>query len=400
MVADGLEPLLRSTVIGLAERGHQVRVVGAAGPHELGPEDRFRLGRSVEVIGGEPGGSIRTTARAVRRVMHAATNDPSTLRMVAERTRRAHGAGARFRARMASYLPILEWPADVVYFEAAYVAAEHAAVLDRLPPKVVMCTGSDVRIMPDENPWLERALPGTFATMIRVVCRSEELAGWAVRRGAPPDRVSVLPVAADARTFAPTGRPPRPGDALRLVSVGRLHWVKGYETAVEAVARARARGADVTYTIVGENRGSRAAVEFAIRDLGLDDVVTVAGQRSVDGVRAALARSDVFVLPSLSEGMSRAAVEAMAMGLPVVTTDAGGMTELVTDGVEGIVVARRDPDALAEAFVVMAADEARRRAMGEAATRRAAEYDFPTLLDATERLLLDAAATRVAGLDR
>ena len=56
VVTDGLEPLLHLTVVGLAERGHQVRVVGALSPDELDPEDRFRVGASLRVTGGEPGG--------------------------------------------------------------------------------------------------------------------------------------------------------------------------------------------------------------------------------------------------------------------------------------------------------------------------------------------------------
>ena len=343
VITDGLEPLLRLTVVGLADRGHHVRVVGALSPGELDPEDRFRLGDTIEVIGGEPGGPARRVARFTGRLARSARADPAALRVVTTRIRHLHGVGTQFADRVAAYVPALAEPTDVVYFEAANVAAQYAPILDQLGPKLVMCTGSDVRILPDSTPWLARALPAVFATMTHVVCRSQDLQQWAVRRGASPERTSVLYPAVDTRYFSASPRPPRVGDVLRLVSIGRMHWVKGYEHAIEAVARARATGADVSYTIVGADRGAGEAVEYAIRDCGVSDLVTLAGERSVAGVRAALARADVFVLPSVGEGASRAALEAMAMGLPVITTDAGGMPEVVDDGVEGFVVPRRDP---------------------------------------------------------
>ena len=81
----------------------------------------------------------------------------------------------------------------------------------------------------------------------------------------------------------------------------------------------------------------------------------------------------MFVLSSLSEGISNAALEAMACGLPVVTTDCGGMREAIRDGVEGFVVPMRDPDAIAVALVRVASDEGLRQRIGQAARQRIVE---------------------------
>jgi glycosyltransferase involved in cell wall biosynthesis len=298
---------------------------------------------------------------------------------------------------MAASLPVLDAAAgaDVVYFEAAYVPVELVNVLELLPPKLVMCTGSDVRIMPDRSPWIARAMPAVFAQMGRVLCRSEDLRTWAVQRGAPSERTAVLYPAVDTAYFAPSPRPARPGDALRLVAVGRQHWVKAYEHAVHAVALARSDGHDVTLTIVGGDSGSGDALAYMIRDLGLTEVVQLVGSRSVAGTRAALARSDVFIMSSLSEGVSRAALEAMAMGLPVITTDAGGMPEVVEDGVDGLIVPRRDPRALADAIGVLAVHADTRAAMGARARAKAGRFDTGPHLDRIERELTD-----LAGLPR
>ena len=104
----------------------------------------------------------------------------------------------------------------------------------------------------------------------------------------------------------------------------------------------------------------------------------------------------MFVVSSVGEGVSRAALEAMAMGLPVITTDTGGMPEAVEHGVQGLVVPRRDPNGLAAAMVTLARDPVRRAAMGERAIARSRsrQFDAGAHLDRLEQLLLDASALR------
>jgi glycosyltransferase involved in cell wall biosynthesis len=90
-------------------------------------------------------------------------------------------------------------------------------------------------------------------------------------------------------------------------------------------------------------------------------------------VRAALAEADAFLLPSISEGLSNAALEAMAMELPVVTTNAGGMAEAVRHETDGFVVRRRDAEAMAEHLARLAGDPELRRRLGRSARQRVRE---------------------------
>jgi glycosyltransferase involved in cell wall biosynthesis len=127
-------------------------------------------------------------------------------------------------------------------------------------------------------------------------------------------------------------------------------------------------GLDLQFHIVGGgNKKDWQRLLFTIEDLGLTGVVRLHGQLPPSEVRDIVRTSDVFVLPSLSEGISNAALEAMACGLPVVTTDCGGMREAVTDGVEGFVVPMRDPASMAGAIRLLAADVQLRERMGKAA---------------------------------
>jgi glycosyltransferase involved in cell wall biosynthesis len=120
--------------------------------------------------------------------------------------------------------------------------------------------------------------------------------------------------------------------------------------------------------VVGEGP-DRDAVAQAIHDRGLADRVELTGTR--EDVAQILARADVFVLSSRSEGMPMSALEAMAAGLPVVATAVGGVPELVVDGETGFLVPPGDAPALSRALDRILGDPDLRRRLGEAGRQRA-----------------------------
>src|SRR5262249_25050578 len=127
--------------------------------------------------------------------------------------------------------------------------------------------------------------------------------------------------------------------------------------------------------LVGDG-SERSALEEQVRRHGLADSVRLVGQR--DDVAQWLGIMDVFVLPSLGEGMSNALLEAMAVGLPVVATAVGGTPEIVDHGVSGLLVPAATPDALAGAMLSYCRNDHVRVAHG-AAGRERAEKHFPLM---------------------
>ncbi len=156
---------------------------------------------------------------------------------------------------------------------------------------------------------------------------------------------------------------------LKILSVGRLEWKKGYEFALSAMKILQDQGLVIEYRVIGEGE-HRAALEFACHQLGIEESVQFLGALPRDQVIEQLAWADIFLHPSLSEGFCNAVLEAQAVGLPVVCSDAGGLAENVADGVTGFVVPRRNAVALAEKMALLAKNSDLRNSFGLAGMDR------------------------------
>jgi glycosyltransferase involved in cell wall biosynthesis len=167
--------------------------------------------------------------------------------------------------------------------------------------------------------------------------------------GLDPSKACVIRPAVDADFFQPATQK-RDRSRFTLVSTGSLVWRKGYEYSLQAVRKLIDAGVETEYHILGQGP-DRQRLLFTIHDLGLQGQVFLHGSLPREQVREWLQKADTFVLASLSEGISNSVLEAMACGLPVVTSNCGGMSEAITEGVEGYLIPPRDPDALAAALL-------------------------------------------------
>jgi glycosyltransferase involved in cell wall biosynthesis len=183
-------------------------------------------------------------------------------------------------------------------------------------------------------------------------------------------------------------------DAFVVVGVGRLVWVKGFELLVAALPRVLAQIPSTRVFLVGDGPDRAALAALAAR-LGVADRVVLAG--AVDGVAGGLldylAAADACAAPSRNEGMGRALVEAMALGVPVVGAAVGGVPEVVGSDEAGRLVPSEDPAALAAALVELGEDPRLRRKLGEAAQSRAERFSTTV----AEARLLDLYAGLVQG---
>ena len=192
-------------------------------------------------------------------------------------------------------------------------------------------------------------------------------------------RVTVVHNGLDLADFDPAGRADTDG-SLRIVSIARLVEKKGLDDLVAVCMGLRARGIRFTCRIFGEGPLQRALQESIERG-GLGALVTLEGARTRAELVAILVESDVFaLLPFVTadgdrDGIPTVLVEAMAMGLPVVTTAVAGIPDLVHDGVDGIVLRPRDVASATSAIALLAREPSERARLGEAA-RKTVEASF------------------------
>lgn len=190
--------------------------------------------------------------------------------------------------------------------------------------------------------------------------------------GRLPPAVEIAPMGVElnrfvrAAPYAPwTGEGP-----LRLFTCGRLNPCKGHADLIEAVGLLRERGIDARLEIAGEDEAGGTTyhreLDALIARKGLGDAVKLLGAVSEERVREGLASAHLFALASLEEPLGVAIMEAMAMRLPVVVTGAGGVPELVDDGVDGLLVPPEAPTVLAGKLEAVARDAAWAERLGAA----------------------------------
>ena len=170
-----------------------------------------------------------------------------------------------------------------------------------------------------------------------------------------PDEVHTIYHGLDTDYFSPVRRPDTP-EAPMILAVGRLVEKKGFDQLIAACALLKQQGLRFACMIVGESGSARDSLQAQIERLGLDDTVRLRGAVTQDQLRDIYRDAFVFALPCQimedgdRDGFPNVLAEAMAMGVPVVSTAISGIPEMIDDGVHGLLVEPRDPDALATAL--------------------------------------------------
>lgn len=194
---------------------------------------------------------------------------------------------------------------------------------------------------------------GYAAAKVKTILNGVDLAGWT------PSKVERQKRRLELRLGA---------DDLLVGAVGRLDEQKGFSTLIGAMARLK--GSNLRCAVIGEGP-DRRRLEAMIRRHELEKSVWLLGERGE--ISSWLSAFDLYCQPSRWEGLPNSLLEAMALGLPVAATAVDGVPEVVADGKTGLLVPPERPDALAKALKSLAADPARRQALGAAAHALVAE---------------------------
>ena len=252
-------------------------------------------------------------------------------------------------------------------------------------PSVITMHGGDVYVNKAEGydfptrwyvkPILRRTL--TQASALTAI--SDDCIQHALRAGASLDKIHLIMNGADLRRFSPDTGPDaasRPYGPKMVFACRQLFPRKGIRFLIQAVAQLRPKHPEIKLMIAGDGF-ERPELEALAETLKIRDITTFLGWTANRDLVPYFRKCAVSVIPSLEEGFGIPAAEAMGCEAPVVATDAGGLPEVVEDGVTGFVVPKGDANAIATAVDTLLSDPALRDRMGKAGRERAvARFDW------------------------
>jgi len=205
------------------------------------------------------------------------------------------------------------------------------------------------------------------------IALSEDIARELAREGIEEQKILVIPNGVDTEFFSPPDEEEKL-KARSLYRVGKGEFVVGFsgrlspqkdlKTLIESIQNTP----DNTRLLIAGKGPEKVKIEKAIREKALYRKVTLLGP--VRDIKIFYSSLDIFVLPSLFEGLSNSLLEAMSMGLPVIATDVSGSNELVRDGVTGLLIPKSRPDILSRAINRLYKDKFLRKRLGEEARNR------------------------------
>jgi colanic acid/amylovoran biosynthesis glycosyltransferase len=198
-----------------------------------------------------------------------------------------------------------------------------------------------------------------FVSCISYYCRSQLMLFCPSEHWS---KLHIVHCGVDLRRFTPVIHQP---DRKRLLYTGRLSAAKGLPILFQALTQVALRHPDLVVTLVGDGP-DRQALETLATDLKLAPYLKFVGYQSQDAVCQYLHNSDIFVLPSFSEGLPVALMEALAAGVPAITTPVAGISELVEHGINGYLVPPGAVDPLAQRICELLEDTPLRQQFGQA----------------------------------
>jgi glycosyltransferase involved in cell wall biosynthesis len=282
---------------------------------------------------------------------------------------------------------------------------EHAASKGKSTPYLVRSVGDDVLVSGQEvglrrDSQVEKLIRGTIPQVRMMIALSETMRLEYLRIGVPAERLATIPNAVNlARFHEATNREETRAlyglarNGFVFLAVGRNHPQKDYPTLLDAILQLRrVHNRPFQLLIAGrdahklEPEVSRRGLQETVRlaEVGVSESLPLTAftpelpaAAMIDLYRAA----DAFVMSSLLEGFSSALLEAMAAALPVIVTDSPGCAEFVREDDSGLIVPPRDPAKLAQAMAMLMEDEQTRKQLSVRASQRAAQFDWPRVLD-------------------
>ena len=241
---------------------------------------------------------------------------------------------------------------DLIHIQWAKTIIYYPEMITQIKcPLLLSLRGTQINVSPVIDSDIAAKYKKYFPHIIAFHAVSNSIASDAVKYGAEKKRISVVRPAINKKllNYRSSSTFYRSDRSCHIISVGRCHWNKGYTLALDAMYLLKSQGCKFHYTIIANGKDSEN-INFQISDLKLNGFVTFINGLDHKNVIDKISNSDLFLLPSFQEGIANVVLEAMALGVPVISTNCGGMEEVIEDGLNGYLIPIRDSIAISNSI--------------------------------------------------
>jgi glycosyltransferase involved in cell wall biosynthesis len=244
------------------------------------------------------------------------------------------------------FYPILYYKPDVFHLQWAKTIDEWMWIKEFGMKLVLSLRGTHITISPIADADLSSKYHKCFPKVNAFHAVSKTIKNETLQYVVDESKIKVIYSGYDFTKNHFLNKNQRFGNPVKILSVGRSHWLKGYNYALDALGILHNQGFNFEYTIIGTNNDEELI--YQIDQLKLSGVVKLQKALSNEKVYKSIQESDVLLLPSVEEGIANVAIEAMALGTITVSSNCGGMSELITDGLDGFIFQKRNTISMSE----------------------------------------------------
>ena len=251
-------------------------------------------------------------------------------------------------------LPILNNQPDIFHIQWAKTVNLNYEIYELLNSKIALSLrGAHINYSPLNDSKLKEAYLKYFPKTDAFHAVSKAIASESLKYGANEDKIQVIHSSVRDEYLVSKNADEKKIGKFEIISVGRHHWKKGYHYALDAMNQLRNENFNFSYTIIAQG-DIPEEILFLMNEYNLSDHVKIMKGMQHKDLMEKLRSSDLLLLPSVEEGIANVVLEAMGSGVLVLTTDCGGMNEVIQEGVNGFIVPVRDPQAIAEKIKMIA----------------------------------------------
>ena len=240
------------------------------------------------------------------------------------------------------YLPIFMAKPDKVHIQWAADLYNRELLFDLFPDKIILSLrGSHINYTPIIKSQFAEFYKRVFPRVHKFHAVSKAIALEAIKYGASSNKIHTIYTSVDDNLLNKIIQPKVSNGPLKLIVVGRFHWVKGYNYLLDALGMLKKHETAFNLLMIAGNDVPEDVI-FSIHQNNLKDTIKIVNNLPHSEVLKHIENADLLILPSVSEGIANVAMEAMALGTIALSSNCGGMPELIEDGINGLLFENRN----------------------------------------------------------